>query len=212
MRNKRNLYIVGAGDFARETESWLEDVPARARDWELVGFLYAGDAALPNYPSTLDVVGNWEDFGFTDSDLVVLGFTDVQWKKRVYEHLADKVEFLTFVHPSVKLGKFARLGKGCVIFPNCIVSTNAEIGECVSINSGSQIGHDVKIGAFSSLMPHVDLGGHVRVGENVLIGAKATVIPGRRIVDDVTVGAGSLAVRHIKEPCTVIGNPARKLM
>lgn len=209
MRNRRKLYIIGAGDFAREIECWLGDVPVDERDWDIVGFLYAGDSTSLNHPSSFDIVGNWENFDFSDSDLVVLGFTDVKWKKRVYEQLKDRVEFLTFVHPSVKLGKFTKLGKGCVVFPNCIVSTNAEIGECVSINSGSQIGHDVKIGAYSSLMPHVDLGGHVSVGKNVLIGTKSTVIPGRRIVNDVIVGIGSVVIRHIKKPCTVLGNPAK---
>jgi sugar O-acyltransferase (sialic acid O-acetyltransferase NeuD family) len=211
VHGKRNLYILSAGEFGRELEHWLEHVPETARDWKVAGFLHSGASHLAEYPSDLSVVGNWEDFNFTDTDMVVLGLVGAEWKQRFYDALKERVEFLTFIHPSVILGKFVEVGVGSVICPNCVITTNVKLGKCVTLNCGTQIGHDVAIDEYASLMPHVDLGGHVQVGKRVFMGTKATVIPSRKIADDVTVGAGSVVVRHIKRPCTVFGNPAVKI-
>jgi len=206
---KNNLYIIGAGDTGRELESWLADIPSGARDWELRGFLHHGPNALDQYPSDLRVVGDWMTFPYSGNDMVVIGLSEIKYKIKLYEYLCGKVKFFTFVHPTVKFGKFTAVGEGSVIMPNCLISTNVKIGKCVFINIGSQIGHDVEIGDFSSVMSNVDFGGHACLGKNVFVGTKATIMPGKKIAPETMVGTGSVVISDILKAQTVFGNPAR---
>lgn len=212
MPNKRNLYIIGAGGLGRELENWLEMVPKSDRDWEIKGYLHSGNHELDNYPTDYSVVGDWQNFQFASEDLCIIGVEDHQWKQKIYEFLNTKIEFLTFVHPSVVINKFTKLGEGSVICPSAVISTNVTLGKCVTVNTGTQIGHDVEIGDFTSIMANVDIGGNTLVGNRVFIGSNATIIPKRKIASRVRIGAGSIVVNHINKAATIFGNPARKLV
>ncbi|MER8500411.1 acyltransferase [Mesorhizobium sp. M0204] len=49
------------------------------------------------------------------------------------------------------------------------------------------------------------------VGKNCFIGARASILPGTRIGDNVVVGAGSLVRGTIADGCIVAGNPAKAI-
>jgi len=90
-----------------------------------------------------------------------------------------------------------------------VITTNVCLGKCTTLNIGTQIGHDSKIGNFSSLMPGVDLGGHVNIGKSVFVGSKATIIPNIRVEEYSIIGAGSVVIKKVKTGTTVFGNPAK---
>lgn len=211
MPRKHNLYIIGASNFGRELESWLDLIPGSERDWELKGFLhyYEGESPLNGFPTDYKIVGDWRTFRFTKDDYCITAVADCSWKMKIYEHLKDKATFFTCIAPDAVIGKYNRIGEGSVICPGVRITTNVEIGKCVILNIGTQIGHDCVIGDFSSLMPSVDLGGSVKVGKNVFIGTKATLIPKISVGDNATIGAGSVVVRKVKSSVTVFGNPAK---
>ena len=48
-------------------------------------------------------------------------------------------------------------------------------------------------------MANVDVGGFVSIGECVFIGTKATIIPKRKIVQDITIGAGTLVIKNLNK-------------
>ncbi|MBC7604044.1 MAG: acetyltransferase, partial [Ramlibacter sp.] len=85
------------------------------------------------------------------------------------------------------------------------------LGRSVIVNHGAVVDHDVVIGEFSHVAPRAALGGNVVVGKRVLIGAGASVLPGIRIADDVTVGAGAVVIEHLDQPGVYAGVPARRL-
>jgi len=211
MSKKHNLFIIGASNFGREMESWLQLIPPAERDWELKGYLhyFDGRSPLEGYPSDCKIVGDWRTFKLTRNDYCIAAVADCLWKMKIYEHLKDKVTFYTYMAPDAVLGKYNIIGEGSVICPGCKITTNVILGKCVILNIGTQIGHDSVIGDFCSLMPNVDLGGRVTVGKNVFIGTKATIIPKIVIGEGATIGAGSVVVRKVKNGVTVFGNPAK---
>jgi sugar O-acyltransferase (sialic acid O-acetyltransferase NeuD family) len=211
MPRKHDLYIIGASNFARELESWLQLIPVPERNWELKGFLhyFEGESPLSGFPTEYKIAGDWRTFRFTKDDFCIAAVADCRWKMKIYEHLKDKATFFTYIAPDAVIGKYNRIGEGSVICPGVRITTNVEIGKCVILNIGTQIGHDCVIGDFSSLMPSVDLGGSVKVGKNVFIGTKATLIPKISVGDNATIGAGSVVVRKVKSSVTVFGNPAK---
>ena len=49
----------------------------------------------------------------------------------------------------------------------------------------------------------------VTIGNNVWIGGSVTILPGIKIGDNVTIGAGSVVVNDIPDDCIAVGNPCR---
>lgn len=209
MKNKKRLFIVGAGGFGREIEMWLQLLPLQERNWEIAGYLDDNAAALNGYPSDYKILGGIEYFDFMPDDLAIMAIADTMTKERIYHKLQSKVSFFTYIAPNSMIGKFTQIGEGCIIFPNCLISTNVIVGKCVVLNTGTQIGHDVKIDNFTSLMASVNIGGGCTLEKNVYIGTGATVIPQKVIGANAKIGAGSVVIRNVKENTTVFGNPAK---
>lgn len=130
VQNKRNLYIIGAGGFGRELESYLYSVDEKDRDWELKGYIDDNPRSLENYPSNLKVVGCVDNFDFEDSDYVIIAIAAPETKRKIYKLLKERVTFFTYIDSSAKIGKFVNIEEGCVICPNCIVTTNVSLGKC----------------------------------------------------------------------------------
>ncbi len=212
MQNKR-LFIIGAGDLGREVESWLSLVPVQQRDWELAGFLdkMKKGAPLKKFPSELKILGDWETFEYLPDDCCIIAIADTNTREKIYTNLNGIVTFLPFVASSAIIGKFTGIPDGTVVCPNCIISTNIKLGVGCFINIGTQIGHDVEIGSFSSLMAGIDVGGDCEIGEKVFIGSGAVILPRRKIGNNARIGAGSVVLRNVREGETVFGNPAKEI-
>jgi len=209
--SKRKLYFIGAGELAREIESWISLDKAFLKQWEIVGFLDRNLNAIDKYPSDFKVIGVPETFDFQLGDAAIMCVANPVIKKRIVEAISGKVELISYISNLAIVAKFSKIGKGSVICPNCIISTNCSLGQYTTINCGSIIGHDCTIDEYSSLMAHVDLGGHVKIGKNTFLGTKTTVIPGKSVNDNITIGAGSVVIRNLTKEGTYFGNPANLL-
>jgi sugar O-acyltransferase (sialic acid O-acetyltransferase NeuD family) len=207
----RRLLIIGAGGFGRELEDWLEVNPANKNDWTLSGYLDDNPNALKGFKSRYKVLGGINDFQYKQGDLCALAIADPDIKEKIYNSIKDRVTFLTFVHPSVIIGKHVELGEGTIIYPNTIISTNCRIGKLVSMGCGNHIGHDSIIGECSSLMASVDLGGETVLGSCVYIGSKATVLPRKKITDNTKISSGSVVINNINVSAIYFGNPASRI-
>lgn len=209
MQNKKNLYIIGAGDFGREMESLLELIPRNQRDWEIAGYLDDNLDALIGLFSDYKILNKIDDHQFYETDIAVLTIVDPSLKEKIYLRLKNKVKFNTYIFPNVIVFKSCNFGEGSIIAANGVISNNVVLGTCVTINEGSQIGHDTTIGDFSSLMSSVDIGGRCRIGKGVYCGTGAVIIPGREIGEKARIGAGSVVIRNVKNGSHVFGNPAK---
>ena len=207
----QNIYIIGAGDLGREIESWFDLYSKEKDKFRIVGYLDDNPNALDGFPSDYKIIGNISNFEFDKNDWIILAVANPTQKEKIYLGLRNKVKFYTFIPGNVIIGKCVDIDEGSIILPNTVISTNVRIGKCVIVNIGTQIGHDVIIDDFCSLMANVDLGGSVHLGKKVYIGSNATIIPQICIADEVKVGAGSIVIKKILKPQTVFGNPAKRI-
>jgi len=203
------LFIIGAGGFGRELESWLDRVPESLRDWRIYGYLDDDPHALNGYPSDYAVLGDLTYSRFLDSDLAVLAVASPAAKRTIVSRLSERVEFFSFVPPETLIGKSVEIGRGTVLGLNCMLTTNVRVGEFVTINSHSSIGHDVQIESYASLMGNVMVSGKCSIGSGAVIGTGSNLVPSRRIGESAVVGASAGVFRHVAAHTTVIGNPAR---
>ncbi|MGA0134412.1 MAG: acetyltransferase [Opitutales bacterium] len=207
----KKLLIIGAGGFGREMLAWCRQHPDHGRAWSFEAFLDDNPDALAGFGSFAPVrplAGHRPG----PDEVFVCGLGLPAVKEPLVRPLLDRgAEFLTFIHPSAVVGERVRLGRGVVVCPGAVLSADIELDEFVLVNLNSTVGHDARIGPWSTLSAQCDVTGHVRLGARVFLGSRATVIPRRVVGDGVTVGAGAVVVADVPPGVTVFGVPARQL-
>jgi sugar O-acyltransferase (sialic acid O-acetyltransferase NeuD family) len=204
------IIIVGAGDFARELESWIhhDDEFSKGAD---TFFIDDDSRALEKFPRVKDrLLSPIHSFTPQIGDRMVLGVSNPKLKQVIVElFLSNSIELTTFIHHSVITAEDSVIGRGSVMCPGSVVSVGARIGSFVTVNLHATIGHDARIGDYSSLMSHVDVTGRSVLGKGVFMGSHSIVLPGVIVEEGATVGSGSVAIRRVAQGSTVFGVPAR---
>jgi len=208
----KRLLIVGAGGFGREMWNYLQDHPDCGRAWTVQGFLDDGADALEGYDYPVGIVGTIRDYAPQPDDLLVNGLGLPQAKQACLGPLRERGGcFLTFVHPSARIGRNVRLGIGTVVCPEVILTADITVGDFVVFNVRCSAGHDSRVGTWSTLSCYSEVTGYAQVGEGVFMGSHAAVLPRMQVGDDATLGAGAIVVGHVRPGQTVFGVPARPI-
>ena len=207
----KNLILIGAGAWGLEVWSWLEESNGYGKGFTFKGF-------IDNYQNALDdkdycsakVINSIDDYEIDGNDVFVCTIGDPIIKSELVLNFITKgAVFLNLIHSSAIFFKGVQLGTGIVVSPNCVISNNSKINNHVAINLCSTIGHDTSIGDFSVVSSHCDITGNVTLGKNVYLGSRVSIIPGKKICDNVIIGAGSVVFKNIRRTGTYIGNPAK---
>jgi sugar O-acyltransferase (sialic acid O-acetyltransferase NeuD family) len=163
-------------------------------------------------------LGQWIDLPiFTSSFLndtndieLHIAIGDCKARKEITNSF-QSFKFISIYHPDAIISSRAKIETGTFLAAGSIIGPDAKVGKHSIINHHAVIDHDCSVGDFCHIAPHVSLCGGVEVGQGVLIGAGAIVLPGIKIANYVTVGAGSVVTNDIASGVTVVGNPARAL-
>jgi sugar O-acyltransferase (sialic acid O-acetyltransferase NeuD family) len=131
----------------------------------------------------------------------------------INEHMI--CSFPNLIHPKAMMdrrtGKVT-FGKGVIIYPHALITTEISVGDFVHINPSATVAHQARIGSFSTLCPGSIVSGNVSIGSGCFIGAGAVIKEGVRIADNCLIGAGAVVVKNITQPGTTwLGVPAREM-
>ena len=202
-----NIHIVGTGGLAKE----------------LIGFIESENTRRYNIkgcwgPKNFDVdvfskfyCGSQEELkkNYHPDDLILMGVTEPSIKEKILNDLPlDKYKYLTYVHPTCIISNFANLGEGCVLGPNAILTGNVTLDNFVYVSYNSVIGHDTKVGKFTTLYPFVEICGHCNVGKCCVFGIKSVMLPSNNMEDNTKLDAGSVLRNSFEENVLLSGNPA----
>lgn len=141
---------------------------------------------------------------------VMIAIGDSKKRKSIFNNLPIETRFFSFIHPTAQImSDDVKIGEGCFIGANSIITCNVDIGKQALLNRGVQIGHDCNIGDFFSAMPGAVVSGNVIIKDCVYLGTNSTIIEKIKINDNIKIGAGACVVEDLKFQGTYFGVPAK---
>lgn len=206
------IAIVGAGGFAREILTLINDINKKSPIYELVGFV---DNNTKQTIHGLPVIGNDEEVNVTTEPLsLAIAVGEPHLKEKIHKKFNNPlISFPSLVHPSVIIGdeESVKIGLGCIVCAGNILTTDIQLHDFVTLNLLCTVGHDTEINDYASFMPSVNISGEVKVSKGVYVGTGAKIINLVEIGENTIVGAGAVVAKSLPADCTAVGVPAKPI-
>lgn len=197
------LIILGAGGCAREVRIWAEDCGMK------VDYFFNSLGHGIEYVDGLEVLTSLP----RNDAFYVVAVGDPKLREKL--HLLAQAQGLRLcdpiVHPKSFVGRNVCIGKGSIICPGVVLTTNINVGRNTIIHYNATVGHDVVIGDSCMVAPGANISGNCYIERRTYIGANAVIREKTSVGEDSVLGAGSVLVKHLPAREVWAGNPARKL-
>jgi sugar O-acyltransferase (sialic acid O-acetyltransferase NeuD family) len=211
----RDLLLIGAGGFARETAEAVRAVNSAQPTWELLGFLdddpqrrgalvdglpvLAGIDAVHDHPEAQIVICTGRPTNYVS-------------RPRIAERLAlDDERYATVIHPTATLGSTCRVGAGSVLLAHVDLTADAAIGRHVAVMPQVVLTHDARVEDYATLGSGVRVGGGCRVGQGAYIGAGVCIREGLTIGERAMIGMSAVVTCDVPPERLWYGAPARDM-
>ncbi len=205
----RDLVIVGAGGFARETAA------AATAAWRVLGFVDDDPALHGTTRSGLPILGAVDSVkGMPDAAVVVCvgNPRDYRARHRIVQRLGlPEQRYATVVHPAAEIGAGSAVGPGSVLLAGVVLTADVTVGAHVAVMPQVVLTHDDRVGDYATIASGVRLGGGAVLETGAYVGAGALVREGVTVGAWSLVGMGSVVLRDIPPGQVWAGNPARCL-
>ena len=213
MKEENTLVILGSASLAREFYFHTIESTKQFTNFIFVNDLDDGQHELHVDGSAYKVVKDWF-FGGSYPFIVAIGNPKI--KKNLVEKALKSGLYPndTIIHPRALIQdkQTCKIGKGGLISPNCILTTNIILEDYVTLNLSTTIGHDSKLGKFSTTNPGVHISGYVNIGDMVEIGTGSCIKNNTDISSNNLIGAQCAVVKTIDSSWGVyVGVPNKKI-
>lgn len=150
-------------------------------------------------------VKNGYNFNFKSNLLLIAD--DIELREFCLANLPNIVT--QYVSAKSYVSKYAKLGLGTIVGPNCYVSAGTKIGSLVKLGINSYIHHEVQISNCSVIAPSCVILGKVQIGNSVYIGSHSSIKQEITIGSKSLVGMGSNVSGNIPANVIAYGNPCK---
>lgn len=200
------VVIIGSGGLAREFCAWFGD------EIEICGISTKNTDEFHKYQMPGVLLSSDITPQKAGTSFAVLAVGSPALKETLYNFYSQRgFSFPHIIHPTSVIANNALVHDGCIVAPKVIIGPNTSLGKCTYVNFGATIAHDGKIGDFCQINPCACINGSITIGNKCTIGSHTVILQGISITDDVTTAIGSAIFSNVRRPCTMIGNPAKKM-
>lgn len=209
---KQGIIILGAAGLAKEFFLYIK----RARPY-IREFIFVND--MPDGQTSLEIAGKSykvvKDWNFKNKYEFVVAVGSPRIKKILVERAlaAGLTPAETIVDPAAIVLDGNRLGKGGIISPGCVVTTNVTLGDYVTLNLNTTVGHDTVMGDFCTTNPGVHISGEIQMNHSVECGTGSIIRDRLTMGANKTIGAQAAVVKDYPSDDNevLVGIPAKKL-
>lgn len=192
-----SIIILGAAGLAKEFYYYIKRSKPNIKNFVFVNDLNDGQYNIEIDGNFFPVVKDWyfpEKYEF----IVAVG------NPRIKRILVDKALSVgltpsqTIIDPSaIILTDIKNFGHGGVIAPGCIVTANVKLGNYVTLNLNTTVGHDTTIGDYCTTNPGVHISGQIKIGNDNEFGTGSIVKDRLTIGSNKMFGAQAAVVKNI---------------
>jgi len=173
------IAIYGAGSLGQEVLVMIRQINEYHPEWEPIGF-FDDDPSVGDNIDGLRLLGGINDLNqYVDKLNVIVALGNPAVRKRIVNKINNPlVSYPIIIHPGVQLKPYQRchIGEGSIIAAGNILTVGISIGRHVILNMACTVGHDVRIGDYTSIMPNCIISGGAQIGSDCFIGAGAAIM------------------------------------
>lgn len=213
----KKIMILGASGEGKCVADFIADINDKCGSavYELLGFLddsYSSQGRqYYGYPilGPLSIAASQSDVYFINA---IGSYKKPALRQSVFQRLNVPLNrYQTLIHPLAYVSKSAKIGLGCIIYPNVTIGPSVDLGSQVLVLFGANISHDTKIGDFTIVAGGVQISGFCNIDENCYFGTGASLRERVRVGNEVVLGMGAVATKDLLEKGSYVGIPAKFL-
>lgn len=200
------FYFLGGGGFAIELYEYMsaegknvKGYYAQSESPELSKFIpWMGDMDKTPYES------------FDRSAQYLLAVRLIKYREKMIQFM-EHMNLLpgSFISSKAYCSRFAKLGKGAIVFPNAMITGNPVVGDFLFMDAFSIISHGDIIGNDIVIGPGVIVTGDSEIGDRVTFGVNSAILPGTRIGNNVEIAINTYPRRRVADDNSILSPPGK---
>lgn len=204
----KDLYIVGAGTYGEVMHELAEDC-----DYNVVAFYDEDESKIGTRVMDTEVVGKFSLL--SDDDIKGKNFVVAIGNNKVRYSIMTEINRKggitpSLIHPSAKVSKSAKIGRGVYIQMGAVIWTKVELGDYVIVSPNTVIAHHSKVGKACLISTLCAVGASIEIGDYAFFGFGSIAITGiHRVGKNVYLGAGTTVTKDTPDNVLMVGTPAK---
>lgn len=206
----KKIFIFGAGPGGRDLLRLIEDINSKLPTWEVLGFVDS-DPKLLNKKIDGYLVYGPNNLPKSKNYYGICGVMDPKLRRKIVDTEIESKEYMlpVLIHPeTVKSNDFIAK-PGSIVFSGVHISYNVKIEKCVLVSFNTDLGHDLRVGEYTSIMPSATIGGKCSIGQNCIVGSGATFHQGIKVGRDSIIGIGTTIIKDVPDKTSVVDFPRK---
>lgn len=199
-------YFLGGGGFAIELYEYISS------EGKNVAGYYA-QSESPDLSPYIPWMGDMDSTPYDQFDRnarYILAVRLIKYREKMIRFM-DNMQLTpgSFISSKAYCSRFAKLGRGAVVFPNAMITGNPVVGDFLFMDAFSIISHGDLMGNDIVIGPGVIVTGDSEIGDCVTFGVNSAILPGTKIGNNVEIAINTYPRRRVPDGSSILTPPGK---